>query len=181
MKESIERVKVWWKVMTYYFYDRSGQFISLTFDRERFRTDAQHVLVWAFADEAGEKIVLTRHGNRGWEVPGGKVEMGETPEEAAHRELFEETGIRAAELHWIGQYIIYPESGKGLVVKNIYVGMARDWNDIPAGFETLERGIFPVSLIPFRLSMSPFIQDNVFPLCRAYIAKHLRELHGVRK
>lgn len=29
-----------------------------------------------------------------WGVPGGKIELNETPEEGAYRELFEETGIR---------------------------------------------------------------------------------------
>ncbi|MEL6134940.1 MAG: NUDIX domain-containing protein, partial [Bacteroidota bacterium] len=39
------------------------------------------------------------HGN--WELPGGKVDFGEKPEEAAEREIMEETGIEVKALGMI--------------------------------------------------------------------------------
>jgi len=39
------------------------------------------------------------HGN--WELPGGKIDYGETPEEATEREILEETGIEVKALGMI--------------------------------------------------------------------------------
>ena len=40
--------------------------------------------VWAF-DESFTHVLLVRHRWRGWVPPGGRVEAGETPREAARR------------------------------------------------------------------------------------------------
>ena len=50
--------------------------------------------VWAF-DEAFKQVLLVNHRWRGWVPPGGRVESGEAPRDAAQRELKEETGLSA--------------------------------------------------------------------------------------
>lgn len=50
--------------------------------------------VWVF-DADLVRVLLVKHRWRAWVPPGGKVERGETPREAAGRELFEETGLKA--------------------------------------------------------------------------------------
>ncbi|WP_329126757.1 NUDIX hydrolase [Streptomyces sp. NBC_01465] len=50
--------------------------------------------VWVF-DPGLTHVLLVDHRWRGWVAPGGSVDPGETPREAAARELWEETGVRA--------------------------------------------------------------------------------------
>lgn len=46
-------------------------------------------------DRALTHVLLVQHRWRGWVPPGGRVDPGETPREAARRELSEETGAQA--------------------------------------------------------------------------------------
>ncbi|MES2121910.1 MAG: NUDIX hydrolase [Chlamydiota bacterium] len=65
--------------------------------------------------EVESKVLLMKHspskGEPGkWGVPAGKFEMGESAEEAAVRELFEETGISLDALQRVGTlYIRKPD------------------------------------------------------------------------
>jgi len=56
-----------------------------------------HVAVAVIRNREGEILITQRpdHLHKGgyWEFPGGKLEMGESAEQALHRELFEELGI----------------------------------------------------------------------------------------
>ena len=53
----------------------------------------------------GGKWVLSKHKKRDtWETQGGHIEDGETPLEAAKRELYEESGIRDADVYPVCYY-----------------------------------------------------------------------------
>ncbi|MEM3461959.1 MAG: NUDIX hydrolase [Candidatus Bathyarchaeia archaeon] len=71
------------------------------------------VIIAAFTED--KKMVLTkqyRHPLRRivYDVPGGAIENGETPSQAALRELEEETGFTAEKLDWIGRFSRGPSS-----------------------------------------------------------------------
>ena len=51
---------------------------------------------------AGDSLLQAHLVKRGWDLPGGHVEPGESPEEAARREVYEETGARLGPLYLLG-------------------------------------------------------------------------------
>ena len=51
-----------------------------------------------------------QEGNLLWAFPGGKVEDGETGEEACIREVYEETGVNVSILSLLGERV-HPDTG----------------------------------------------------------------------
>lgn len=71
------------------------------------------VAVAAFTED--NKMILTRQyrhplGKVVYDIPGGAIEAGETPLQAALRELEEETGYTAEKIKWIGRFSRGPSS-----------------------------------------------------------------------
>jgi 8-oxo-dGTP diphosphatase len=56
-------------------------------------TDAERVL---FGRRASE------NGGFEWQLPGGWINRGESPRQAARREVVEETGLQLRDLHYVG-------------------------------------------------------------------------------
>lgn len=50
----------------------------------------------------GDRLLQTRLIARGWDIVGGHIEPGESPEEAARREAYEEARAKLKELHILG-------------------------------------------------------------------------------
>ncbi|MEM3285618.1 MAG: NUDIX hydrolase [Fervidicoccaceae archaeon] len=79
---------------------------------------------------SGEKILLIkqyRHAVKEWiiELPAGTLEEGETPEEAAERELLEETGYRAKKLRRLISFYSSP----GISNEILHVFLAEDLDE----------------------------------------------------
>jgi 8-oxo-dGTP diphosphatase len=97
------------------FTDHYNNEVILSFEDHPFSKNPKHV--WTIC-RYQEQWLLTSHSRRGLEFPGGKVEPGESAEEAAVREVKEETGGHVSSIQYIGQYKV---SGRGkTIIKNIY-------------------------------------------------------------
>lgn len=88
------------------FFDVNGFKVEMTFERGVLQVEPRHVLV--FVRHKG-KWLCTIHKNRGVEIPGGKLEQGETLEQAVLREVYEETGVVVEQPRWFAEYVVYDE------------------------------------------------------------------------
>ena len=83
-------------------------------------------------DAEGRILLELRHDNRCWGYAGGAVEMDEVVEDAARRELFEETGLAAGKLELYGvfsgpeSHFYYPNGDEVSYVEIVY--LCRDYS-----------------------------------------------------
>ncbi|MEW6302174.1 MAG: NUDIX hydrolase [Verrucomicrobiota bacterium] len=73
-----------------------------------------------FAETPEGRVILERHYKHGvgrvnLTFPGGTIDEGETPLQAAQRELLEETGYQAEQWESIGQFTVHANYGCGKV------------------------------------------------------------------
>ena len=75
------------------------------FDDPIWLNSPRHIVSAAVvATDAAGQILLVRSPLRGWEMPGGQVEIGESLEAAAKREVLEESGIEVSDLVFCGVF-----------------------------------------------------------------------------
>ena len=78
------------------------------------RSDDHPIGVFAIVVKS-KKILLIKRGNRphkgNWCLPGGVIDKGESPEDAAIRETLEETGIKIKIVSFLGE-IVGPLTGR---------------------------------------------------------------------
>jgi 8-oxo-dGTP diphosphatase len=98
-----------------------------------------------------------------WALPGGFMEMEETLEEAAKRELKEETGITAGELIRFDMYDAPGRDPRGRTLTQVFVMIWKEELGMPvAGSDAGEAAWFPLtSLPPLAFDHSQIIQDVI--------------------
>ncbi len=83
-----------------------------------------------------------------WALPGGFVDMDETLEEAAIRELEEETGIKGVLLSQFNAYSTVDRDPRGRTISMVFSGIAKK-NDIPvAGDDAKKAQWYDIKTLP---------------------------------
>lgn len=148
--------------MEYTFTDFYHNKVSLSFAEQPFSKKPKHV--WVIA-RYQNRWLLTKHRSRGLEFPGGKVENGETPEEAAIREVMEETGGVVKDLHYVAQY--YVDGKSDTIIKNVYFAEIAELIEKKHYYET--DGPVLLDTFPNNIkendSFSFMMKDEVLPRC----------------
>jgi len=91
------------------------------------------VLVFAWHEG---RCVLADIAGRGWCIPSGRIEPGETPEQTARREAQEEAGLTLGPLTCIGHTLLtHTETGHTETVPAFAAPVLR-FDPLPEGFES---------------------------------------------
>ncbi|NRD76751.1 NUDIX domain-containing protein [Bacillus sp. BRMEA1] len=122
-------------------------------------------------DEQG-RILLQQRPNGVWGLPGGLLELEESAEEAARREVYEETGIEVGQLELVGvfsgkQYFVKLANGDEFYPVTIaYASKDLKNNDIQIdGEETIDARFFNPRELP----------EQASPLVKSLIERYIDE------
>jgi len=102
-----------------------------------------------FNQDRTQTLLIKREDFRVWTVPGGRIEAGESAEEAALREAFEETGYPVAISYKLGEYW-RPQLPNGGSLMHAYVGHIADGERGEASWEAVAVAWFAVDQLPKR-------------------------------
>lgn len=125
----------------------------------------------------GSLLLVRRTDNGAWGLPGGSMELGETLEETAVRELYEETGYTAQTLKLFDVfsgpelYYKYPHGDEVYNVVVVYLCNQVEGESAPDVDEVSELKFFNLEHLP------EFINPPDRPIINAFIARY-QEVSG---
>ncbi|GEM45431.1 NUDIX hydrolase N-terminal domain-containing protein [Deinococcus cellulosilyticus] len=96
------------------------------------------------------KLLLIRRKDTGlWALPGGTIDVGESVSEAAVRELFEETGLRATPVRLLGVFDAKVWRGRSLMhFYQMVTLLELQGGELQTTLETLDAKFWPLDGLP---------------------------------
>jgi 8-oxo-dGTP diphosphatase len=102
--------------------------------------------------EEQPKVLLIQRGAdpyKGyWAFPGGFMNMDETTEQCAIRELEEETGLRVSDVHQIGAYSKVDRDPRGRTITVAYLAIIDEPVQVTGQDDAAKAEWFPLSALP---------------------------------
>jgi len=102
--------------------------------------------------EAEPKVLLIERGGEPfkgcWAFPGGFMNMDETTEQCAIRELEEETGLKVSEVHQIGAYSKVDRDPRGRTVTVAYLAIVDEPMAVKGQDDAAMAQWWPLSTLP---------------------------------
>ena len=103
-------------------------------------------------NEPQPKVLLIQRGSDpfkgAWAFPGGFMNMDETTEECAIRELEEETGLKVSELHQIGAYSKVDRDPRGRTITVAYLAIIASPQEVKGMDDAAKAEWFPITELP---------------------------------
>ena len=104
------------------------------------------------ANEKLPKVLLVQRGiepyKDRWAFPGGFMNMDETTEECAIRELMEETGLKVEEIHQIGAYSKVDRDPRGRTITVAYLAIIDSPLEVKGQDDAERAEWFPIDKLP---------------------------------
>ena len=102
--------------------------------------------------EAEPKVLLIQRGNQPfkgcWAFPGGFMNMDETTEQCAVRELEEETGLRLSKIQQIGAYSKVDRDPRGRTITVAYLAIVDAPIAVTGQDDAAKAQWFPINALP---------------------------------
>lgn len=103
-------------------------------------------------NEQQPKVLLIQRGNEPfkgcWAFPGGFMDMDETTEHCAVRELKEETGLAVSDLHQIGTYSKIDRDPRGRTISVAYLVIIDSPVEVTGQDDATKAEWFPITNLP---------------------------------
>ncbi len=124
-------------------------------------------------DAMGRILMQQRTDDGTWSYPGGRIEIDETVEDGARREVLEECGLQVGEMTLLGVFSgaelnhVYPNGNEVCGIDIVYISRDYEGTLTSRDGEAKQMGFYPIDALPQPISAMNAKQINAYLDLRA--------------